>query len=67
MKVVKLMITLEDVKKNKQVQALVEGSQKQLNVLGYTEHSTRHISIVSKRAGDILRQLRVSGEKSGIN
>lgn len=54
------MITLEDVKNNKQVLALVKGSQKQLNVLGYTEHSTRHISIVSERAGNILEKLRLS-------
>lgn len=27
---------------------------RQLNVLGYTEHGIRHISIVSKRAADIL-------------
>ena len=49
------MITLEDVKKNEEVQALIEGTQKQLNVLGFTEHSVRHISIVSHRAGEILR------------
>lgn len=49
------MITLEDVKKNEEVQELIEGTQRQLNVLGYTEHSIRHISIVSKRAADILR------------
>ena len=51
------MITLEDVKKNKEVQALINGAQKQLDELGYTEHSYRHISIVSKRAGDILDKL----------
>ncbi len=51
------MITLEDVKNNQEVQALVEGAQKQLNSLGYTEHSVRHVSIVSKRAGDILEAL----------
>ena len=49
------MITVEDVKKNEEVQALIEGTQRQLNVLGYTEHSTRHISIVSHRAAEILR------------
>ena len=49
------MITLEDVKNNEQVQALIEGTKRQLNVLGYTEHSIRHISIVSKRAADILK------------
>lgn len=51
------MITLEEVKKNEEVEALIQGAQKQLDGLGYTEHSHRHISIVSKRAGDILEQL----------
>jgi len=51
------MVTLEDVRKNEEVEALIKGAQKQLDGLGYTEHSHRHISIVSKRAGDILEQL----------
>ena len=51
------MITLQDVKKNPEVDALIKGAQKQLDGLGYTEHSHRHISIVSKRAGDILEKL----------
>jgi metal-dependent HD superfamily phosphatase/phosphodiesterase len=57
------MITLEDVKNNKEVQALIEGTEKQLNVLGFTEHSIRHISIVSKRAADILRTFGHSEER----
>lgn len=48
------MITLEDVIENSEVDALIRGAQKQLDGLGYTEHSHRHISIVSKRAGKIL-------------
>lgn len=51
------MITLEDVKKNPEVQELVIGAQKQLDALGYTEHSVRHVSIVSSRAGRILETL----------
>jgi len=51
------MITLKDVINNEEVQALVQGAQKQLNSLGYTEHSTRHVGIVSKRAGEILEVL----------
>jgi len=51
------MITLEDVKRNPEVQELVIGAQNQLNALGYTEHSTRHVSIVSNRAGRILETL----------
>ena len=51
------MITLEDVKNNEEVRELVLTSQRQLNVLGYTEHSLRHINIVSERAGKILQTL----------
>lgn len=57
------MITLEDVKKNPEVQALVSGSQQQLNVLGYTEHAVRHTSIVSERAGKILQDLGYSKDR----
>ncbi len=51
------MITLEDVMNNEEVQAFINASQKQLNALGYTEHSYRHIGIVSKRTGEILQKL----------
>lgn len=51
------MITLEDVMRNEEVQAFVHASQKQLKALGYTEHSNRHIGIVSKRTGEILQKL----------
>jgi len=51
------MVTLEDVKNNPEVQQLILGSQEELNALGYTEHSFRHIGIVSKRAGDVLEIL----------
>ena len=51
------MITLEEVAKNEEVQALIKGAQKQLKGLGYTEHAHRHIGIVSKRAGEILKIL----------
>ena len=51
------MVTLEDVIKNEEVQAFVNASQKQLKALGFTEHSNRHIGIVSKRTGEILQKL----------
>lgn len=51
------MITLKDIKENQELDALIRGAQKQLNAIGYTEHGHRHISIVSKRAGDILEKL----------
>ena len=43
--------------KDEEVEAFVKASQKQLNALGYTEHSYRHIGIVSKRTGEILQKL----------
>lgn len=51
------MVTLEDIKNNPEVQQLILGSQEELNALGYTEHSFRHIGIVSNRAGEVLRTL----------
>lgn len=57
------MITLEDIKKNKEIEELIMASQKQLNALGYTEHSLRHISIVSNRAGRILETLEYPEER----
>ena len=51
------MITLQDIKENKELEALINGAQQYLNEIGYTEHGHRHISIVSKRAGDILEKL----------
>jgi len=57
------MITLEDIKRNEEVQELIVGAQKQLNALGYTEHSVRHTSIVSSRAGRILETLGYSEER----
>ena len=57
------MITLEDVKNNPEIKILIENSQKQLNALGYTEHSIRHITIVSNRAGDVLETLGYPQER----
>lgn len=57
------MITLEQVKQNEEIKQLILSSQTQLNVLGYTEHSTRHISIVSQRAGNVLEILGYPEER----
>ncbi len=57
------MITLQDVKNNKEIEALINSGQKQLDALGYTEHSTRHISIVAQRAGDLLEVLEYPKER----
>lgn len=51
------MITFEDIKNNEEINNLIISSQKQLDVLGYTEHSIRHITIVSNRAAELLKKL----------
>ena len=51
------MITVEDVMKNPDVKEFVRNAQRQLDVLGYTEHSERHIGLVSNRAAKILETL----------
>lgn len=57
------MMTLEDIKKNEEVQELIVGAQKQMDAMGYTEHSIRHISIVSNRAARILETLGYPEER----
>lgn len=51
------LITLEDIKANEEVRTFLEIAEKQLSARGYTEHSYRHVSLVSKNAGDILTAL----------
>jgi len=51
------VITFEDVKKNEEVQSLINTAQEQLDAIGYTEHSNRHINIVANRCGEILKIL----------
>ena len=51
------MITVDDVMKNPDVKEFVRNAQTQLDVLGYTEHSERHIGLVSNRAAKILETL----------
>lgn len=52
------MITFEDIKNSEEINNLIISSQKQLDALGYTEHSIRHINIVSARAGEVLEKLK---------
>jgi hypothetical protein len=51
------IITLEDVKNNEEVRTFLEIAEKQLEVQGYTEHSFRHVGLVSKCAGEISESL----------
>lgn len=48
---------LEDVKNDKEINILIDNTERQLTELGYTEHGRRHIGIVSEIAGNILKEL----------
>lgn len=51
-------ITLDTVKKNPQVLQCIAESDKALDVLGYTEHGIRHVSLVAERVGYMSDALR---------
>mgnify|MGYP000081036193 FL=1 len=51
------LIKVEDLKRNPKVKALILKADKNLEMLGYTEHGERHVSWVSKNAGKIMRKL----------
>ena len=51
------MITVADVKSDEEVKAIMFIAESQIEALGFTEHSVRHSSIVSKWAGEILEQI----------
>ena len=51
------MISVADVKNDAEVKAIMYMAENQIEALGFTEHSVRHSSIVSKWAGEILSVL----------
>ena len=51
------MVSFDDVVNNVEVKELINNAQKQLDVLGYTEHSYRHVNVVAERAAYILKTL----------
>ena len=52
-----MAINVNDLKNNEEVRTFLSIAEKQMQVLGYTEHSFRHVSLVSKNAGNILESL----------
>jgi hypothetical protein len=50
-------VTVKEIKQSKKVRAFLEKGNDLLGEMGYTDHGLRHSAIVSKTAGEILRQL----------
>ena len=57
------MITFDLIKKDKEINALILAQEKHLKGMGYTEHGTRHLGIVSKRTKQILSKLGCSEQE----
>ncbi|MCJ7666763.1 MAG: HD domain-containing protein [Anaerolineae bacterium] len=51
------LVTLDDVKQDKEVVALLGSANEQLKTLGYTEHGKRHASLVANIAQNVLSHL----------
>ncbi len=57
------MITFKDVVKNEAVKTYINAADKALDVLGYTEHSYSHVTVVAKKVEYILSSLGYSQEE----
>ncbi len=53
-----LSISIEDIKQDAKVRLYIEGADKYLDAIGYTEHNVRHAAKVSEVAGNILKTLK---------
>ncbi len=49
--------TLDDVKRDPEVQAFITKANEYTGVIGYTEHGARHANLTSSIAGNVLRRL----------
>lgn len=51
------LVTLEEVKKDPEVEALVQRGNQHLEVLGFTEHGHRHLGLVASISYNVLARL----------
>lgn len=54
------MISYEEIKNNKAINAYIKAADDSLTALGFTEHSFAHVTYVARKAGDILSTLGYS-------
>jgi putative nucleotidyltransferase with HDIG domain len=60
------MLSLEEVKKNREVEVYVTRANEQLGMIGWTEHGTRHSDRVAETARMILGKLGESPEEAEL-
>jgi len=54
------LITLQEIKQNEAIRALIKAGNRYLEALGFTDHGPRHLSYVSRTAQHILKALGYS-------
>jgi metal-dependent HD superfamily phosphatase/phosphodiesterase len=59
-------VSLEDIKNNPVVDSFIRKGNEFLGVMGYTEHSYRHLNLVSSIASDILERLGYSAREAEL-
>lgn len=53
------VVTLETLRDDAEIQALIKQASKNLSVLGFTEHGFRHVGLVANIARNVLKRLEV--------
>lgn len=59
-------MTYEEIKKNEEVLAYLKKGNDVLGVMGYTDHSVIHCSLVAERAAYILKNLGYSAKEAEL-
>ncbi len=57
------MLTLKQIKENKEILEFINQSQKVLAALSYTDHGIRHVSLVAERAQKIAKDIGLTKEE----
>jgi len=54
------LITLKELKENKEVSTYIKMANLHLKAMGYTDHGSRHVNLVANRAEEVMKQLNYS-------
>ncbi len=60
------MLTYKDVRASKKIRAYIARQDDTLDVLGYTEHSFGHVTLVAEKAGEIMLALGYSAHDAEL-
>lgn len=61
------MITLNQIKKNPQIEEFIKQSAKSLTFEGYTDHGLSHLDLVADRARNIAREVGLSAREQELS